>query len=66
MEGQIREMFGDGFFPLKMSMAQNDMSITMVATEVERKPISDDLFEVPEGYRRMPGGGVDDGGAFAG
>lgn len=58
VQKQIREMFGDGFFPLKFTMSQGGgQTITMTATSIEKKSISDDLFDIPEGYTKMPGMG---------
>lgn len=57
MQQKIREMFGDGFFPLKMTMSQNGQNITMVAKSIEKKSVSDDIFRIPEGYTRMGGMG---------
>lgn len=63
-----RELFEDGFFPLSISMTQNAMQISMQVTNIERRSVSDDLFnlEIPDGYTEMPGvlgGGRGGGGA---
>jgi hypothetical protein len=57
MQEKIREMFADGFFPLKMTMSQNGQNIRMTATSIEKKSVSDDLFTIPAGYTKMPGMG---------
>jgi hypothetical protein len=57
LEAKIREIFEDGFFPLKMTATQNGQSMTMVATSIEQKSLADDLFVVPAGYTKMPGMG---------
>jgi len=48
--------FPDGFLPLSMEMTSQGNTMTMRATAVEQTSLSDDLFVVPEGYTRMPGG----------
>jgi hypothetical protein len=57
MQAKIREMFGDGFFPLKVNVSQNGQNIVMTATSIEKGSVSDDLFKIPEGYTKMPGMG---------
>ncbi|HUF69026.1 MAG TPA: DUF4412 domain-containing protein [Longimicrobiales bacterium] len=57
LEAKIREVFEDGFFPLKMTATQNGQSVTLVATSIEQKSLADDLFVVPAGYTKMPGMG---------
>lgn len=57
MQEQIRELFGSGFFPLRMTMSQGSQSVSLVATSIEKKSISDDLFTIPEGYTKMGGSG---------
>jgi hypothetical protein len=57
MQEKIREMFSDGFFPLRMTMSQNGQNIRMTATSIQKKSVSDDLFVIPAGYTKMPGMG---------
>jgi Domain of unknown function (DUF4412) len=54
---QIRKEFPKGFFPLKMGLTANGMQMTMTATKVEKKSLSNDLFEVPSDYTAMSMGG---------
>jgi len=57
---QFREMFADGFFPLKTTMTEGGkVKAEMVATSVEPRTLSDDVFAVPAGFQemRMPGMG---------
>lgn len=53
-----REHFGDGFVMLGMEMTQDGTTMTMRATNVEKKSVGDDVFEVPSDYTemKMPGG----------
>lgn len=53
-------------FPLAMKMDGPDgLKITMMATEIEKKPVSGNLFDIPKGYEvknyepgnSLPGGG---------
>lgn len=56
VEAALRRHFGDGFFPLEVTVTQGGNVVTLVATSVEQKSLSDDLFVVPPGYTRMGGG----------
>jgi hypothetical protein len=51
----FRKTFPDGFFPLKMTVGAEGMSMTMTVTKIEPKSVSDDQFkqEVPAGYTEM-------------
>jgi len=53
-----RARFGDGFVVLAVETTQNGATTTMRAKSIERKSVSDDLFEVPSDYTqmKMPGG----------
>jgi len=42
----------DGF-PLEFITVQNNMTLKMTASKIEKKKVSDDTFEVPEGYETM-------------
>jgi len=53
----IRKEFPKGFFPLKISMTSDAGAMTMTATKVEKKSISDDMFTIPADYTEMPGMG---------
>lgn len=45
-----------GAMPLEIVEIQNgNRSVKMKATKIEEKSLSDDLFEIPEGYRDMSG-----------
>jgi len=48
--GQFKGLKG---FPLEYSMKQQGMNISISATKVDKKPISDDTFAVPTGYKLM-------------
>jgi hypothetical protein len=57
---EFREMFKDGFFPLKTTLTEGGkVKMEMVATSVEPRALGDDLFTVPAGFQemRMPGMG---------
>lgn len=57
LEEKFREMFSDGFFPLKVASTGGSQNISMTATSIEPGPVADDAFVVPQGYIRMPGPG---------
>lgn len=45
-----------GLFAMEVdSTGKNGKTMTMVATKLEKKSISESLFEVPAGYKKMPG-----------
>ncbi|MGH7128060.1 MAG: DUF4412 domain-containing protein [Planctomycetaceae bacterium] len=48
-----RKRFPDGFVPLSVDVTAQGSNMTMRATAVEPKTLSDDLFEVPAGYTKM-------------
>ena len=48
-----RARFGNGFVPLSMEMTSQAGDMTMRATAIEPKPVSDDLFEIPDGFTEM-------------
>lgn len=54
---QLREMFTDGFFPLKVVSTSPQGSMTLVATSIERKTLPASLFAPPSDYTemKMPG-----------
>ncbi len=46
----------EGSMPLEIVEIKNGTrTVQMKATKIEEKSLSDDLFEVPEGYRDMSG-----------
>ena len=51
----FRNTFKDGFFPLKMTVANQGTTMTLTVTKIERKSLSDDQFklDVPDGYTEM-------------
>jgi hypothetical protein len=57
LEAKFREMFADGFFPLKVVSTGTGQMISLAATSIEPGPVADDAFAVPEGYTKMPGPG---------
>lgn len=57
LEKKFRDLFKDGFFPLKVTTNADGQSVTMTATSVERTSVSDDMFVVPAGYTKMGGMG---------
>jgi len=56
---EFRRQFAGGFFPLKMEMKDEhgQVQMTMVATKIDRRSLSDDLFKPPADYTemKMPG-----------
>lgn len=52
---EIRRQFGEGFFPLRMETKdeQGRVQMTMVATKIDRRALSDDLFKPPADYKEM-------------
>jgi uncharacterized protein DUF4412 len=56
---EFRRQFANGFFPLRMETKndQGQVEMTMVATKVDRRSLSDDLFHPPADFRemKMPG-----------
>ncbi len=51
----FRRQFANGFFPLKMEMRDEHgkVGMTMVATKIDRRSLSDDLFKPPADYKEM-------------
>jgi hypothetical protein len=49
--------FSGGYVPLSMAVTTGGQTMTMKATSVEKRSLSDDLFAVPDGYTemRLPG-----------
>jgi Domain of unknown function (DUF4412) len=58
----LRKEFPKGFFPLKISMDTGAGSMTMTATNIEKKSVSDDMFSIPSDYTEMSGMGRGRGG----
>jgi hypothetical protein len=56
--GKWREMYADGFFPLKVESKSPSGGMTMIVTSIERKSLPDSLFAPPPDYTemKMPGG----------
>jgi len=56
---ELRRQFASGFFPLKMEMKDEhgQVQMAMVATKIDRRNLSDDLFRPPAGFTemKMPG-----------
>ena len=56
---EMRRQFGTGFFPLKMESKDEhgQVQMTMVATKIDRRALSDNLFKPPADYKemKMPG-----------
>jgi hypothetical protein len=50
-----KKRFPNGFLPLGMNVTAQGQTMTMRATNIEKKSIADDLFKVPAGYTAMPG-----------
>jgi Domain of unknown function (DUF4412) len=52
---EFRRQFANGFFPLKIEGRddQGHVSMTMVATKIDRRALSDDLFKPPADYKEM-------------
>lgn len=51
-----KKFMEEGAVPLEVVKLNNgNRSVQMKATKIEEKSLSDDLFEVPEGYRDMSG-----------
>ena len=52
---EFRRQFANGFFPLKMEMRDEHgkVGMTMVATKIDRRGLSDDLFKPPADYKEM-------------
>lgn len=48
-----RARFKDGFVPLTMEMTSQIGTMTMRATAIEQKAVSDDLFKIPDGFTEM-------------
>jgi hypothetical protein len=53
-----REMYADGFFPLKVESKSPNGGMTMIVTSIERKSLPESLFAPPPDYTemKMPGG----------
>jgi Domain of unknown function (DUF4412) len=49
---EVKELVDGGAFPLKME-GQKDRKFSMVVTKIERKSLSNDLFQPPAGYTEM-------------
>jgi len=56
---EFRRQFANGFFPLKMEIRDEHgkVGMTMVATKIDRRSLSADLFKPPADYKemKMPG-----------
>lgn len=53
-EDWISAIKGKGLFPLELdTTGQNDKTMTMKATKVEKKSLGSSLFEPPAGYKKM-------------
>ena len=52
---EFRRQFANGFFPLKMEIRDEHgkVGMTMVATKIDRRNLSDDLFKLPADYKEM-------------
>ena len=52
---EFRRQFATGFFPLKMEMRDEHgkVGMTMVATKIDRRALSDALFKPPADYKEM-------------
>jgi len=50
-----KKRFPNGFLPLEMKVTSEGQTMTLRATNVEKKALADDLFKVPDGYTAMPG-----------
>jgi hypothetical protein len=51
---EFRRRFKDGFFPLRITATEGQrVTYDMVVTSIERRRLSDDLFQVPEGFTEM-------------
>src|ERR1035437_1278374 len=53
--GWARAFDGKPGFPLKL--LSSDGSVALQVTEIDKTPVADSAFEVPEGYVKMPGRG---------
>jgi len=56
---ELAKQFKGGFFPLKIVSKSAGGTATIEVTKVEKKPVSDDMFAIPQGFTemRMPGRG---------
>jgi hypothetical protein len=52
MLGKIADVNG---LPLEFTVTNQGMKMLLTATEIKSKDISNDLFEIPEGYRKVEG-----------
>lgn len=51
-----KEIIAEGFMPLEViEESGGSETVQMQATKIEKKSLSDNLFEIPEGYRDMSG-----------
>ncbi|MCS7311733.1 MAG: DUF4412 domain-containing protein [Acidobacteria bacterium] len=50
---ELKELVEGGAFPLKVEAKKGVGGFVMVATRIERKSLSDDLFRPPAGYQEM-------------
>ncbi|MCW9707626.1 DUF4412 domain-containing protein [Fodinibius salsisoli] len=51
-----KEIIAEGFMPLEViEQSGGNETVQMRATKIEEKSLSDELFEVPQGYRDMSG-----------
>jgi hypothetical protein len=48
-----RARFVEGFVPVAMEMTSDAGNMTMRATVIEKKAVSDDLFQIPDGFTEM-------------
>lgn len=54
--GWAKEITEEGFMPLEVvEESGGSETVQMRATKIEEKSLSDDLFEIPQGYRDMSG-----------
>ena len=51
---EFRRRFPNGFFPLRLTITEGQsVTYDMVVTSVEPRQLSNDLFQIPEGFTEM-------------